>query len=168
MIKKYVKKPLQIEAIKLTNENAEKCVEWCSGMYNKTFETSRNNDKLVKENLEGIDIITEEGVMLARIEDYIIKGINGEFYPCKSDIFEKSYKELSNENHKELEGISFVQDCFEYAKRKFKDVKIKSTTFCDMVDEISEEVISLREENEEINNTLMNIIKESLRISRQQ
>ena len=38
-----------------------------------------------------IEIETLEGTMLADIGDYIIKGVNGEFYPCKPDIFEKTY-----------------------------------------------------------------------------
>lgn len=36
-------------------------------------------------------IETLEGVMKANVGDYIIKGVNGEFYPCKQDIFEKTY-----------------------------------------------------------------------------
>jgi len=42
-------------------------------------------------------IQTLEGDMLARIGDWIIKGINGEFYPCKPEIFEKTYDEVTNE-----------------------------------------------------------------------
>ena len=37
-------------------------------------------------------IHTLEGTMLAMPKDYIIKGVNGEFYPCKPDIFEKTYE----------------------------------------------------------------------------
>ena len=42
---------------------------------------------------EYMEIETLEGVMKANIGDYIIKGVNGEFYPCKPDIFEKTYEE---------------------------------------------------------------------------
>ena len=38
-----------------------------------------------------LKIQTLEGVMTARLGDYVIKGVNGEFYPCKPDIFEKTY-----------------------------------------------------------------------------
>lgn len=41
-----------------------------------------------------LKIKTLEGVMTADIGDYIIKGVNGEFYPCKPDIFEKTYEEV--------------------------------------------------------------------------
>lgn len=43
-------------------------------------------------NGEGILIQTLEGDMLARPNDWIIRGVNGEFYPCKPDIFEKTYE----------------------------------------------------------------------------
>jgi len=43
---------------------------------------------------DGIVIPTLEGDMVARYWDYIIKGVNGEFYPCKPDIFDKTYEVL--------------------------------------------------------------------------
>jgi hypothetical protein len=42
----------------------------------------------------GLVIKTLEGEHLASIGDYIIKGVNGEFYPCKPDIFHKTYEEV--------------------------------------------------------------------------
>lgn len=44
--------------------------------------------------LDGITIPTLEGDHLARVGDYIIKGVKGEFYPCKPDIFEMTYEAL--------------------------------------------------------------------------
>ena len=41
-----------------------------------------------------IHIPTLEGTMVAGQKDYIIKGVNGEFYPCKPDIFEKTYEKV--------------------------------------------------------------------------
>ena len=41
-----------------------------------------------------LKIETLEGVMNASVGDYIIKGVNGEYYPCKPDIFEKTYEEV--------------------------------------------------------------------------
>lgn len=43
----------------------------------------------------GMWIPTLEGVMLAKAGDFIIKGVNGEFYPCKPDIFRKTYEEVT-------------------------------------------------------------------------
>ena len=48
--------------------------------------------------LDGIAIRTLEGTMLASEGDWIIKGIAGEFYPCKPDIFEKTYEPVVCEN----------------------------------------------------------------------
>lgn len=45
-----------------------------------------------KEGRKCIEINTLEGVMQANINDYIIQGIKGEFYPCKPDIFEQTYE----------------------------------------------------------------------------
>ena len=44
-----------------------------------------------------INIPTLEGNMQVSLGDYIIKGVNGEFYPCKPDIFNKTYEEVNNE-----------------------------------------------------------------------
>ena len=46
----------------------------------------------------GLLIDTLEGVMLARGDDWIIKGVKGEFYPCKPDIFEATYEPVSEED----------------------------------------------------------------------
>jgi hypothetical protein len=45
-------------------------------------------------NGTSIFINTLEGVMTANVSDFIIKGVNGEFYPCKLDIFEKTYEKV--------------------------------------------------------------------------
>ena len=47
-----------------------------------------------ENGIKQLRIKTLEGVMDARIGDYIIKGVNGECYPCKPDIFEKTYEEV--------------------------------------------------------------------------
>ena len=47
---------------------------------------------------EGIDIETLEGVMHADVGDVIIKGVKGEFYPCKPDIFEMTYEKAEDDS----------------------------------------------------------------------
>lgn len=76
--KKYRKKPLVIEAMQLTRDkwHADKVRAWCGA----------------KICFEGLSIKTLEGVMIAQFGDWVIKGIRGEFYPCKPDIFEKTYE----------------------------------------------------------------------------
>ena len=49
-----------------------------------------------------IHIITREGVMAANIGDYIIKGVQCEFYPCKEDIFKATYDEIPAEEWDEI------------------------------------------------------------------
>lgn len=44
-----------------------------------------------------LKIETLEGIMKVSVGDYIIKGVNGEFYPCKPDIFEKTYERVIDE-----------------------------------------------------------------------
>lgn len=77
-VKKYIKKPVTIEAIQYTGDNADDI---------KKFITNHcillNNGKIIIDTLEGN--------IYASIGDYIIKGIAGEFYPCKPDIFNKTY-----------------------------------------------------------------------------
>lgn len=95
--KKYVKKPVVIEAIELKKENIENVILFlCGGIenYNEHFDISIESmiDACEREN--GMVIETLEGNMKAMFGDYIIKGINGEFYPCKRDIFHKTYDEV--------------------------------------------------------------------------
>ena len=78
---KYRKKPVVIEARELlfdTDVQNDIC-SWCKG--------SLGPDG-------GIYINTLEGKMYASTGDYIIKGVQGEFYPCKPDIFNKTYEKV--------------------------------------------------------------------------
>ena len=80
---KYRKKPIEIEAVKF--DGTDESVEWLLPQL-KSGEIGRGCNKLY--------IKTLEGVMEAKIGDYVIKGINGEFYPCKPAIFEKTYEKV--------------------------------------------------------------------------
>lgn len=85
MAKKFRKKPVVIEAIQLTKENVVEVLSFC----NKS-----GNIVASSEDEMGISILTLEGTMTANTGDYIIKGVKGEFYPCKPDIFEQTYEEV--------------------------------------------------------------------------
>ena len=57
-----------------------------------TFVRISTVDKIMavkNDSLSDVDLL--KGVMKANVGDYIIKGVNGEFYPCRQDIFEKTY-----------------------------------------------------------------------------
>lgn len=83
MMKQYRKKPIIIEAIQYDGENQKEIY-----YFSKGYAFIKSSGQLV--------IHTLEGEMLVSISDYVIKGVNGEFYPCKPDIFEKSYDEVSD------------------------------------------------------------------------
>ena len=80
---KYRKKPVVIEAIQWTGDNLNEIIKFMK-FSNRTRTVYR--DKII--------IYTLEGAMTASIGDYIIKGVSGEFYPCKPDIFEKTYEKV--------------------------------------------------------------------------
>jgi hypothetical protein len=92
MIKIYDTKPCQIEAIQFTRENIEEVKNFCGDdiCYDFTI-------RVEEDELSSCWIHTLEGEMLATENDYIIKGLKGEFYPCKPDVFEKKYEEHKNE-----------------------------------------------------------------------
>jgi hypothetical protein len=82
---KYRKKPVEIEAVQFTGGNCIDIIRFIGGPW--TNLELHNSDQPV--------IRTLEGDMTASIGDYIIKGVKGEFYPCKPDIFEMSYDLVS-------------------------------------------------------------------------
>lgn len=86
---KYKKLPVEIEAelvselLEKFKHNFNKLPKWVIEAYeNTTINTITDNTFIIK---------TLEGNMIATKEDYLIKGVNGELYPCKKDIFEKTY-----------------------------------------------------------------------------
>lgn len=80
---KYRKKPVVIEAIIFDGANAQECAE---------FTGERQDGWTYGRDCDFYEIETLEGDMRASIGDFIIKGVNGEFYPCKPDIFAKTYE----------------------------------------------------------------------------
>ena len=82
MEKEYMKKQVVVQAIIWTGTNINEISEFITGQ--EFYETT--TDELI--------IKTLEGDMRADIGDYVIKGVKGEFYPCKPDIFEMSYEEV--------------------------------------------------------------------------
>lgn len=96
MIKKYIKKPVQIEAIQLTKDNIIEVFDFLDGANYKETKSSEELEDFSQMILKQgyIEIETLEGMMKVSFGDYIIKGIKGEFYPCKPDIFQATYEEV--------------------------------------------------------------------------
>ena len=86
MVKKYKTKPCEIEAIEWDGGNTREIARFTNGKATLQLVYSSMSFELVVETLEGN--------MMATVGDFIIKGLRGEFYPCKSDIFHKKYEEI--------------------------------------------------------------------------
>ena len=83
MIHKARKKPVVVEVCQWTGHNPDEMMEFCGSAAHDIYENSYGFD---------LTIHTLEGDHHASPGDYIIKGVHGEFYPCKPDIFEKTYE----------------------------------------------------------------------------
>lgn len=95
---KFRKKPVVIEAVQWTGDNQREIVKFCREM---VLQNTPENPKIAFRGRSKINpsenqvlIRTLEGVMEANAGDWIIKGVKGEFYPCKPDIFEASYEPI--------------------------------------------------------------------------
>lgn len=76
----YRKKPVVIQAIEFNGENHQEVIAFTNG------------DTQQLTGMQHLIIPTLEGEMRASKGDWIIKGVNDEFYPCKPNIFEKTYE----------------------------------------------------------------------------
>lgn len=94
-MKKYRKLPVEIEAIQYNGLNREEVEMFVGTTLTQELETDAAYQLGKAAPVFSIVILTLEGNMKAMPGDYIIKGIKGEFYPCKPDIFEKTYEEIS-------------------------------------------------------------------------
>ncbi len=87
---RYRKKPIEVEAIKFDGTNCREVLEFI-------------HPDMPKIRLAGVEKIklpivieTLEGDMDVSVGDYVIRGIQGELYPCKPDIFEQTYQPLKD------------------------------------------------------------------------
>ena len=110
---KATKKPVTIDAIYYNGSNAEEVLKFCEG-------------NAVKNEDSSLTIHTLEGDHKAIVTDYIIRGVKGEYYPCKEDIFEKTYDVAENVEPVECvpydNEYGFTHD-FSWALRQMKNGK---------------------------------------------
>ena len=90
---KYIKKPIEIEAIQFNGFDKTTGYILLSERP-KWFTQEMELDVLIFEKENFIIIKTLEGEMKALEGDFIIKGVNQELYPCKPDVFEKTYEKV--------------------------------------------------------------------------
>ena len=92
----YRKRPVVIEAQRLTLDNIEAVSDWVM----EGFVATEQFDKDVSATLCGpdahLDINTLEGTMRAEPGDWVIKGVKGEFYPIKNDVFVLTYEAVED------------------------------------------------------------------------
>lgn len=84
MIKTFVKKPIEVQAVQWTGFNYDEVCNFIG--HHTTFLYGDIGPYLIIETLEGDHIV--------RAGDWVIRGITGEFYPCKPDIFEQTYEKV--------------------------------------------------------------------------
>lgn len=85
----YRSKPVINEAMQLTRRYSDVVVDWIG----KENLSDYNYGEFLEDSCY-IEIKTLEGIMTANEGDYIIKGIKGEFYPCKEDVFKATYEKV--------------------------------------------------------------------------
>ena len=90
MVLHYRKKPVVIEAVQWTGKNFDDIMNFMQDFHGSKF-NYENAEELAYKTKE-VHIRTLEGTMTASCNDWVIKGVSGEFYPCKPDIFEKTYE----------------------------------------------------------------------------
>lgn len=100
----YRKKPVVIQAILWQGEKS----------FDELFEfaDADNNNGIVgmKDGRSDVaEIRTLEGIMSAQVGDYIIKGVKGELYPCKPDIFEATYDAVECATYLKAQALTFGQ-----------------------------------------------------------
>ena len=83
---KYRKKPVVVDAVRWHGTDDLEIAELCMELGNLYLPIERNDRSLI--------VSTLEGQMVADPGDYIIKGVKGEVYPCKPDIFEATYEKV--------------------------------------------------------------------------
>ena len=84
---KFRKKPIVIEAELFSFENKDRAFNFVRCNHYAAFDKDNNPIMVIQ---------TLEGDMTATLGDWIIKGVKGEFYPCKPDIFKKTYEKAGD------------------------------------------------------------------------
>lgn len=94
----FRKKPVVIQAFQMTEARRLDNSEWPSWLH-MAWNHDRNEvgalqrvDMNITENADRLEIVTLEGPLAITWGDWIIKGVKGELYPCKPDIFEATYE----------------------------------------------------------------------------
>jgi len=91
-MKTYRKKPVEIQALQYNGINVPDVISFTNGEVHLHLESDTAYEAGKAGQVYSLVIETLEGEMKAMRNDWIIKGVKGEFYPCKPDIFEATYE----------------------------------------------------------------------------
>jgi hypothetical protein len=89
---KFRKKPVVIEAIQWNGSNFDEVMNFMQEFHG--HKVAYEDAEEIAKKTKTLHINTLEGVMTATKNDWIIKGVKGEFYPCKPDIFKQTYESV--------------------------------------------------------------------------
>lgn len=89
---KYRKKPVVIDAFQMTRERRESNADWPQWLHEAWNRNNGEPGALYPAGTETLAIFTPEGIHTVSPNDWIIRGVKGELYPCKPDIFEATYE----------------------------------------------------------------------------
>ncbi len=85
-VKTYRKKPVEVEAVEWTGDDLSEITTWAGAFVEK--HPANDNE---------LSVVTDRGAVSAQKGDYIIKGVQGEFYPCAKDVFVATYDAVEAE-----------------------------------------------------------------------
>ena len=90
-IRRFRKKPVEVEAVQWTGDNWYFIREWTDNKFNVLYEEDRTDDPdATAEVLDGL----HSTWVLVYDNDWIIRGVKGEFYPCRDEVFRETYEEV--------------------------------------------------------------------------
>jgi hypothetical protein len=118
-MKMYVKKPIPVPALQWKGDNLQEIKDFCK---------DENLEEMCFTNNKDLWIKTREGQLMAQVGDFIMKGIEGEFYPCAESIFKKTYDEVNEVEfhefaHKQMPVKSLHNTDSNGAKKNVKDIQ---------------------------------------------
>lgn len=145
-MQKFVKKPVVVEALQYDGNN----IEAIENFVGKKLSTVMSSDV-------GVNLIipTLEGDMTALKNDWIIKGIKGEVYPCKPDIFKQAYNMIKKNNGILSEGEKRVRKSFNpSALKRVENFKSITASAIDEIAEVERRVKSASTDNPELGDFL--------------
>jgi hypothetical protein len=87
----FVSRPVEVKAIRLDGDNLVEVYHWADGT-NLVTEQEAGEDP----SLAGFDVMTLNGPVRVGLDEWVIQGMEGEFYPCKHSVFLTKYRPVDN------------------------------------------------------------------------